>query len=478
MNSITALQMKILDANSEWFGVSVIDLMENAGKGIAAEANKLGKSFVILCGPGNNGGDGFAAARYLKSKPKIFFIARPKGMEAYENYLKAKNYKPILLTKDNLKELETEISKADVIIDAFLGTGVHGKLGEPFKTAIKLANKSGKKIIAVDVPTGLDIDTGKVPDLAINADVTVALHAAKVGLLKNSKCSGKVVIVNIGIHPDSYDYVGKGDFKFGYPQRKDNAHKGDAGKVLVVGGSENYTGAPYFAAMAALRSGCDLAYVSAPEEPAERIATMGPDLIVYPLKSEYNLSKGDSKEVLKQEFDVLCIGNGLGAKKESLKEAETIISKCKKPMVIDGDALRAIKPLPLKLGKNVILTPHAGEFKNLFGLQANERNLKKISSKYKCVILMKGSKDIIAQGKQIKYNKSGNPYMAKGGTGDVLAGLCAGFLAQGIEPFQAACFGALVSGVAGDLAYMEESIGLTAKDVLNATGIAETLLLN
>ena len=477
MDSVTALQMKILDANSEWFGVPVIQLMEAAGRGIAKEANKMGKSFVIICGPGNNGGDGFAAARYLSAKPKIFFLAIPKTPEAYDNFVRAKNYKPILFTKDNLKEVEEAIQKADVVIDSLFGTGIYGKISEPVRSVIELINKHAKNVLAVDVPTGLDIDTGKVPDIAVKADITVALHAAKGGLLKNSKYTGQVKIVDIGIHPDAYTHIGKGDFKFGYSARKDNAHKGDAGRVFVVGGSKNYTGAPYFAAMAALRAGCDLSYVAAPEEPAERIATLGPDLIVYPLKSEYTIAKSDVKDILSKDFDVLCIGNGLGNNKESLEAAKTIISKTKKPMVIDGDALGAIKELLPKLGKNVILTPHAGEFKRLFGIAASEKNLKKLAAKYKCAIILKGSTDIIAQGKEIKYNDSGTPYMSKGGTGDVLAGLCAGFMAQGITSFKAACFAALVNGVAGEIAYEDESIGMTASDVLHYIGLAEKMLL-
>jgi NAD(P)H-hydrate epimerase len=204
---------------------------------------------------------------------------------------------------------------------------------------------------------------------------------------------------------------------------------------------------------------------------------MAPDAITYPLKSESRLSKRDVKDVLKKKFEVLCIGNGLGDDPESLESAMSIISKSRKPVVVDGDGLKAIKPILSKLGKRVVLTPHGGEFKQLFGLLPNERNLKKVSKKYKCLVLLKGKTDLIAQGSRLKYNESGNPYMSKGGTGDVLAGLCAGFLAQGLDAFHSACFAALVNGVAGDLAYSEQSIGLTASDVLSSVGLAEKVLL-
>jgi NAD(P)H-hydrate epimerase len=444
--------------------------MENAGIGIAKEANKLGDSFVIVCGPGNNGGDGFAAARYLKSKPKIFFLAKPKTSEAYENFRRARNYRPVLLTMESLSKLDSALNEADVVIDALFGTGIQGRIREPVRSAIQMIHKSKKRVVAVDIPTGLDVDTGRIPDLAVKADVTVSLHKAKAGLLKNKKNAGRIVVVDIGIHPKSYTHVGKGDFKFNFPGRKKNAHKGEAGRVLVVGGSKDFTGAPYFAAMAALKAGCDLAYVAAPEEPAERVASMAPDLIVYPLESEYYVSKSDVKEILKKKFDVLCIGNGLGTEEESLAATRDIVKKTKKPVVIDGDGLKAVAPIVGELGGNVILTPHAEEFRVLFGLQGNERNAKKIGKTIKPVILLKGSTDIIVQGERVKLNDSGNPYMAKGGTGDILAGLCAGFMAQGVDPFLSACLGALVNGVAGDLAYSEESVSMTASDVLGRIG--------
>ncbi len=484
MDSMTIREMRALDANAVWFGTPVSELMENAGRAVAEEAGKLGSSFVIVCGSGNNGGDGFAAARHLKSKPRIFYLWKPKSAESQDNFEKAKNYRPAPLNENNLSELEKALSECDVVIDAIFGTGLRGRINTPAREAILLMNKAaeaGKKVVSVDAPSGMDPDTGKVEDVAVKPTVTVCLHAAKKGLVGN-KAAGKIIVAGIGIPKKAETHVGKGDFKYSYPRRKDDAHKGGAGRVLVVGGSKEYTGAPYFTAMAALRAGCDLSYVAAPEEPAERIAVLGPDLIVYPLKSEYILSKPDVKAVLGllPKADVLCIGNGMGADPKSVVAAKAVITaamKAKKTMVIDGDGLKAAKSLLLKLGGNAVLTPHAGEFKTLFGLEANEESLKKAAKKCKCIILLKGYVDMIAQNSDIKYNSSGNPYMSKGGTGDVLAGLCSGFLAQGVTPFNAACFAALVNGVAGDIAYSEKSIALTASDVLDCVPMAERILL-
>ena len=478
--SVNVAQMRVLDANSSWFGVPVSELMENAGRAVAAEANKLGESFLVICGPGNNGGDGFAAARYLKAKPHVFYFWPPKGQEASENFAKAKNYHPVQITNLKNYDFGRALSMSDVVIDAIFGTGVKGKMPEPIRSIIQTINNSGKKVVSIDVPSGMDPDTGKVEDIAIIPTATISLHAVKKGLVGN-KSAGQVIVAGIGISPKSETHVGKGDFQYGYPKRAENAHKGDAGRVLVVGGSKDYTGAPYFTAMAALKAGCDLSYVAAPKKVARKISILGPDLIVYPLDSEHSVSKSDVKEILSKKFDVLAIGNGLGDGKDAIEAAKETISKvsnAKKPIVIDGDGLKAAKPLLQKLGKNVVLTPHGGEFRMLFGMEPNEKNLMKAAGKCKCVILLKGPTDMIAQGKEIKDNESGNPYMSKGGTGDVLAGLCAGFLAQGVEPLKAACFAALVNGVAGDLAYSEESIALTASDVLARVGMAEKILLD
>ncbi len=482
MKTISTKEMRILECNSEWFGVPVSDLMENAGRGVARIANKMGKSFVIVCGSGNNGGDGFVAARYLKSKPWIFYTNPPQTDEAYENYVTIlqqqgdKNCNLVPLDKGNLDKLQTALSEADVVIDALIGTGISGKLREPARSVIRMMNESKKKIISVDVPSGMDPDTGNVPDIAVKPTLTISMHAPKTGL-KDNKAAGKVVVLDIGIPKKAETHVGKGDFRFGYPWRKPSAHKGEAGKVLVVGGSVNYTGAPYFAAMAALQSGCDLVYVAAPERTVQRIAGMSPDIIVYPLGSGDHLSTHDTRAVLSRDFDVLCIGNGLGDSRESLEAARTIIYNTKKPTVIDGDGLKAVKSMLPRLGRNVILTPHAGEFKALFGLTANEKNLRKVAKKYDFAIVLKGSVDIICQKTRIKYNDSGSPYMSKGGTGDVLAGLCAGFMAQGIEPFKAACFAAFVNGVAGETAFFTKSIGMTASDLLFWIPRIERLLL-
>ncbi|MBN2518819.1 MAG: NAD(P)H-hydrate dehydratase [Candidatus Altiarchaeota archaeon] len=472
MESVGWKEMRILDANSEWFGVTVKELMENAGGGVADIANRMGDSFVIICGPGNNGGDGFAAARHLKSKPRIFYLKRPRSEEALLNFEKARNYNPVLVTQKNLDELKAALEQCDVVIDAIFGTGITGRIREPARSVIRLVNDSKRKVIAIDIATGIDPDTGRISDIAVKADVTVALHRVKTGSLKNKKISGKIELVDIGIPEKAETHVGRGDVKFNLPFRERDAHKGQAGKVLVVGGSERYTGAPYFAAMAALKAGCDLSYFTGPACAADRIAVMAPDVIVYPLGSERHLAKGDVKEVLKRDCDVIVVGNGLGAEKETVEAVLDLVKKAKKPLVIDGDGLKAVSQVLKGLKENVVLTPHSGEFKTIFGsqpprdLEKRIESIKRACKKTKAVVLLKGSVDIICQKGSVKLNETGNPFMAKGGTGDVLAGLCAGFIAQGVEPLKATYMAAFVNGLAGNVAYSEKSISMLASDVL------------
>lgn len=469
------LRMKIIDANSEWFGTPIARLMDNAGRAVAKEANALGDSFVVVCGPGNNGGDGFSAARYLKSKPQIFYLREPEGDEAYENFLRAKNYRPILLTGGTLVQLKKALGSCDVAIDAIFGTGIEGGIREPARSAILAINASKAKVVSIDVPSGVNPDSGKSSDASVDADLTVALHAVKQGV-KKSKSSGKIKLADIGIPKKAETHVGRGDFRYCYPKRADNAHKGQAGRVLVLGGSENYVGAPYFAATAALKAGCDLSYVFSPALIAYKISTISPDLIVYSANSQDNLEKADVKKI-PAEYDVACIGNGLGLSDDSLSFASAFIRKNKKPIVIDADALSALSEIDT-LGKNVVLTPHAGEFKKIFSKEATEKNLKKISEKYEFTILLKGPVDLIAQQGKLIYNDSGNSYMSKGGSGDILAGLCAGLLAQGVEPGYSAALAALLNGVAGDLAYVKKSIAMTASDILDEVGTAAQILLS
>src|SRR3989344_2493872 len=253
------------------------------------------------------------------------------------------------------------------------------------------------------------------------------------------------------------------------PQRKKWSKKGDFGRLLVIGGSKLYTGAPILVAQAALASGCDLITLAAPERVAN-IAARNPNFITYPLKGDY-VTKKHFKEIKKLEKgkNAIVVGNGLGRNKETLNFVKDYIKKTNLPMIIDADALHAIKT---KLRKNIILTPHAGEFFALTKIKVKndvkerEKEVIKAARKYNCTILLKGAVDVISDGEKTGEDRNGNAYMTKGGTGDVLAGTAGAMLAQGIDPFNAACIAAYVNGVAGNKVAKRKKQALLATDII------------
>lgn len=257
------------------------------------------------------------------------------------------------------------------------------------------------------------------------------------------------------------------------PPRKKWSRKGDFGKLLVIGGSKLYTGAPILVAQAALASGCDLVTLAAPERVAN-VAAKNPNMITFPLKGDYITKKhfGAIKNMLKGR-NAVVIGNGLGRNKETMDFARVFVKKTKLPLVIDADALHAIKG---KLRKNIILTPHAGEFFALTkmrvknDIEERKKAVKKAAKKYNCIILLKGAVDVISDGERIAEDRRGNPYMTKGGTGDVLAGTAGAMLAQGIDSFNSACIAAYANGIAGNKAAKRKKHALLATDIIEEIG--------
>lgn len=240
-------------------------------------------------------------------------------------------------------------------------------------------------------------------------------------------------------------------------------HKGQNGKVLIIGGSEDYTGAPALAAMAALRSGCDIVVIAAPEKTAYAINSLSPDIITKKLVGNWlSLVHVPVLLEMSEEFDCVLIGPGLGQKKETMEAVKVLCKEIKKPKIIDADAIKA-KPLL----RNCIVTPHAKEFEILFGKKPTKANAVKAAGKNR-IVLLKGPVDIITNREKLVENKTGNNGMTVGGTGDVLAGLCAGLVSQGMSLFKAGSEAAKINGLAGDLLLEEMGYGFIASDLLEA----------
>jgi NAD(P)H-hydrate epimerase len=268
--------------------------------------------------------------------------------------------------------------------------------------------------------------------------------------------------------------ISKADVRKLFSKRPLWSHKGDFGKLLVVGGSLRYSGSPAFVALAAIRTGTDLTLVAAPRRAADIVARFQPDLITEPMDSEY-LCPSEVKHIMElaEWADALVIGGGLDRKERTYKTIRMILKKLKKPCVIDAEALRAISRHPEILKRNYVLTPHENEFQELGGerpsREINERmqQVKKLAFKLKTTILLKGHIDVISDGRQIAINKTGNPHMTKGGTGDTLAGICGGLIARGVKGFDAACAAAWINGAAGDLALRKIGPGFFVSEMLD-----------
>nr|MDO8044460.1 NAD(P)H-hydrate dehydratase [Candidatus Baldrarchaeota archaeon] len=491
---ISSVEMAIIDENSEWLGVPRLLLMENAGKAVATEISKRinvnGKKVVILAGLGNNGGDSFVAARHLAplgASVFVFLLGKSKDIRTDEARRNWETLKKMFLTVktieiryvEELKKYESEIKSADIVIDGMLGTGVRGELRDPYRTAVEIFNKASGLRVAVDIPTGLNPDTGEIHGVAVKADLTVTFHALKKGLDGKREYTGDVVVANIGVPPEAEVIVGPGDLRAAVKPRRPEAKKGDFGRVLIVGGSNLYTGAPALCAMAALRCGCDLSIIVAPESVASSIRSFSPNIIVHTYSGNaFTLNAFTTVIPLVEKCDTIVIGPGLGTMDETFEaclKLFEIVKEKGKALVVDADGLKALSTSPTILaGARAVLTPHAGEFKGLVNLDITKlpfkeriKEVKKAAKQLNLTILLKGHWDIISDGNKVKVNITGNPAMTVGGTGDVLSGLVATLLAWKNEPFTAASVAAFINGVAGDLTAQEKGYHIVATDLVD-----------
>ena len=366
---------------------------------------------------------------------------------------------------------------SDVLVDAVLGTGAKGKLRQPALAAVQAINQSRGFKVAIDVPTGIDSDTGDVLGDAVHANLTVTFHAIKPGLKNASDFCGEISVVDIGIPPEAAAYAGPGDVEAVRIRRPALAHKGQYGRLLVVAGSETFTGAPALVALAAYRTGTDLVFVAAPEKTADIVSSMSPSIISLKLPGD-NLAP-NHVQLLREHIEkatAITIGPGLGTStktQSTVRRILTNIRQLKKPLLFDADALKAFGVVRKRIFHgSTVLTPHAGEFKAIAGkspsteLGTRSKEVKALAEKSGGIILLKGNTDVISDGDRVKLNRTGNPGMTVGGTGDVLSGIISGLLAQGIDAFRAAVAGAFINGAAGDLAEEELAYHLTPTDLL------------
>jgi NAD(P)H-hydrate epimerase len=464
MDVITSEEMAVLDINCEYFGLSRLQLMENAGRGLAEEIIKRFSpcKVVIFAGLGNNGGDAFVCARFLKDfDVEVYLLGRAKDIRTD---IAKRNFEILKLCSMKIKEIRDEIPKidADIVIDGILGTGVKGRLRGIFAKAVEAINESKAFKVAVDVPTGLNPDTGEY-DLCVKADLTVTFHKAKPGLLKAKDVVGELVVKDIGIPKEFENLAGVGDVQKVY-KRFDDAHKGMHGRILVLGG-KGYTGAVSLTSLACYYAGADLVTTVVSPEVKEVVASFSPNLIVRSI--DFKLSSLETLEELMKKHHVAVLGMGVERSDEFRDFVEEFLKlDTVKKVVLDASALTKDVPEDVEC----IMTPHAGEFKLVFG-EPKIENVKKTARETNSVILLKGKKDVITDGERVRYNVTGNAGMTVGGTGDVLAGIVGAFFALN-DAFWSASAGAFVNGLAGDLCLEEKGYNFTAVDLLEKIPIA------
>jgi NAD(P)H-hydrate epimerase len=485
LETITSQEMRALELNAEYFGVSRLQLMENAGRNLALEVAsrfKPDKSVAVFCGLGGNGGDGFVAARHLSAMGyKVTVILAGKAKEITDNAA-LENWKALQPLKETIPIYEVHDSTlipeatAEIIIDALLGTGTKGKLKPPILQLVQKINIMNAFRVAVDVPTGIDADTGDVLGEAVKANLTITFHKTKKGLENAKEHVGELTVKDIGLPKEFEKFAGPGDVLLATKPRASESHKGDFGRLLVIGGSETFSGAPAYVALAALRTGVDLAYVASPEKTAHTIASMSPDLITIKLEGTHlNVGNVSSLKTYIEAANAVALGPGLGLHletREAVKAVIEAVESAAKPLLLDADGLKAFTEFKRKLNVPLVLTPHSGEYTILTGKKLPEDLKEKVSEVQKtagelgAIILLKGPIDIISDERHFKLNFTGNPGMTVGGTGDVLSGIVAAFLAQQIDPFEAAVAGAFVNGAAGDFVFQEKGYHMLATDLI------------
>jgi NAD(P)H-hydrate epimerase len=483
--AITSREMRALELNAEYFGLSRLQLMENAGREVALEVAsrfRPDRPVVVFCGSGGNGGDGFVAARHLISMGFKVAIVLAGRVQDVSDEAALENLGAIRSLRENVRFFEVYDSSlvpdvtAEIVIDALLGTGTKGTLRQPILQMVKQINRMKAFKIAVDVPTGIDSDTGETLGGAVKADLTVTFHRTKKGLDRAKKYVGKLVVKNIGLPNEYEEFAGPGDVSLVTKPRPAESHKGDFGRLLVVGGSETYSGAPTLVALGAMRTGVDLVYVAAPRQTALAISSMSPDLITVKLEGEHlNASNVEALSTHFEKVGAISMGPGLGLHPETVKTVKALVEVAEnsgRPLLLDADALKAFAGFKRKLKVPLVLTPHAGEYAILTGkmvprdFSARVQDVRKTAAQLGAVVLLKGSVDIVSDGTRVKINFSGNPGMTVGGTGDVLSGVVSAFLAQKLDPFESATAGAFVNGAAGDFAFEDKGYHMVATDLI------------
>lgn len=520
MKLCTSEQMRALEQAAVDAGTSLDDLMEQAGLAVAQEVwlnlgVVAGRRVLVLVGPGNNGGDGLVAARHLADWDAdlcVYMLAARDGDKNLD-LVRERNVTVFNAGDDSdFTHLSEALDGAEVVVDALLGTGKSRQIEGPLAEILRRLNERcgedrAPKVFAVDVPTGVDADSGNADPLAVTADTTVTFGVAKVGLytLPGSEYAGRVEVVEIGLPKAAVDALGVELVTTPWvrkrlPKRPKSGNKGTFGKVLVVGGSREYVGAPRLAAEGCYRAGAGLVRLAVMESLVRMIAPVLPEVVWTPLLESYGrIDRGIVDSALLNDLypaeghDVLLIGPGLGEVQELVTDVLFELPAGLRGCVIDADALNALgrtlqQPWFTRIDAQCVLTPHPGEMARLLGEGATAETVQAdrlgsvthAAKTWGQTVVLKGAHTIVAAPDgRAAISPYANPLLAVAGTGDVLAGVIAGLLAQRMSPFEAAACGVYVHGLAAE--ELSEELGdrgLLASELLPAIPRAMRTILH
>lgn len=506
----TCEQMRVIEENADVNGLSYIQMMENAGNACADKIHSVingmggvARSVAILCGVGKNGGDGYVIARNLSDRGYSVRLIMVDGLPtAYESKLMYSYLedKPVLVSdlNQNYEACVTACMSSSAIVDCVFGIGFHGALSDKISKFFNDISKSRAKKFAIDIPSGLEGNSGNVSSAYFKADYTLAITCHKpVHILKPaSECCGMISLIDIGIEQKCYDAVGS-DVMFSAEQseiarffkpRRPESHKGDFGRLLSVCGSRNMHGAAVMAAQAAVNSGVGLITCVFPEAAYPAIAGKLTEPLTVPMLSTADgfLSARNSQNIVEmaKNSDAVLLGCGLGFNEDTVKIVNDVLLNVKKPIILDADGINAVSVninILKETSAPLILTPHPGEMSRLTGLSVEEimkdrvKSAKDFAREYNCIVVLKGANTVVAgPAGSVYINRTGNAGMATGGSGDVLAGIISSFVCQSMSLQSATIAGVYVHGLCGDIVRSKCSMhGVTPTRMINE--LAEVL---
>jgi len=504
---LTSAQMRQVEEDCAKVGLPASVLMENAGKAVAEEVRRIlgnisQQRILVMVGPGNNGGDGLVASRHLHgwgaNVSVYLFSERPTDDSNLEQVRERGLTVVDVATagSEGLDKFEELLPSVDAVIDAIFGTGKIRTIRSVFLQALDKVSRAKRKrpdlrIIALDLPSGLDADTGEVDPACLYADYTITLGFPKPGLFRppGSERVGKVTVVDIGIpayltEQITEELITEEWAKSILPRRPLEAHKGSFGRVLVVAGSNNYIGAAYLACSGAIRVGAGLVTLATATSLQPILASKLTEVTYLPLpESRHGIISSDAAKSIQQElnrYNVLLLGCGLGQSQSVIKLIKSLLLRLKSGLpsvVLDADALNTLASIPKwwkQLTDDVILTPHPGEMARLAGVSVDQVQsdrvsiTKKLAQEWHKTIVLKGAYTVVANPEgQLAINPVANPGLASAGTGDVLSGAIAGLAAQGLSLFEAAACGVYLHGEAGEMVKARlGDAGMIATDLL------------